>query len=144
MVTGVETAGLVLALLPFFVKSLSEYADGIETLRLFRAGKYSRQLRDWATSLETQRVILANIVTELLNEFLDDDEVITAMYHDHRHKQWRDPETEKRLRQHLGSSYDPYMWTMQSVHALLLDLQDRLGSSALVTSVSSLRSPWSN
>jgi hypothetical protein len=132
MVTGVETAGLVLALLPFFVNSLSAYADGIETLRLFRAGKYSRQLRDWASTLETQRTIVQNTVTELLNDFLDDDETIAAMHRDPNHERWKDPGIEGRMRAHLGSSYGPYTRTMELLHALLLDIEARLGPGVAV------------
>ena len=130
MLTGIETAGLVLAVLPLIVKSLSQYADGIETLSLFRSGKYPRQLRDWAISLETQSVILENTLTELLIRCIDDDETIALMYQDHQHQQWKDPKTELKMRNCLGRSYEPYMRTMESLCDLLQTMEARLGLSA--------------
>lgn len=130
MLTGVETAGLVLAVLPLVAKSLSQYADGIETLSLFRSGTYPRQLRDWAISLETQRVILENTLTELLIRCIDDEETIASMYRDGQHYQWKDPLTELKIRKCLGRSYEPYMRTMESLCDLLQTLEARLGLSA--------------
>jgi hypothetical protein len=131
MVTGIETAGVVLALLPFFVKSLSDYADGIDSLQLFRTGRYSRRFHEWSCSLETERVIMMNTVTDLLCDLIDDEELISAMKRDANHEQWRERETERELQRRLGEDYGLYLRLMKSVRSLLLEMEEKLGSTVL-------------
>jgi hypothetical protein len=127
MVTGIEIAGLVLASLPFVAKSLTDYANGIETLRLFRTGRYSRQYREWASGIETQRVILLNNITELLDDLVEDEEEISEMKRDGQHARWTHPDTDKELQRRLGADYEPFMNNMRELCDLLSQMERRLG-----------------
>lgn len=49
MVTGVEVAGLALALIPLLVNQLDNYARGFERIRALR--RYRRELQSYATGL---------------------------------------------------------------------------------------------
>ena len=54
MVTGIETAGLVLATVPLLISALEHYRDGVRTIvRLTRTKSLVKKLR---SSLEVQRV----------------------------------------------------------------------------------------
>ena len=53
MVTGNETAGVVLAALPMIVNKLDSYVQGIEKLKGFRTRRYRRQFEEWSTKMGT-------------------------------------------------------------------------------------------
>jgi hypothetical protein len=144
MVTGIEIAGLVLASLPFVAKSLTDYAHGIETLRLFRTGRYSRQYRGWANAIGAQRVVLLNNVMELLDDLVEDEEEISEMNRDAQHARWKDPETDKELHRRLGADYEPFMETMKDLCDLLSEMERRLGPRTRENSMVRLPHPLSS
>jgi len=64
MVTGVETAGLVLGSIPLILASLEFYAKGIAVTR--RCFKYEQQFNSLINELRTENAICTNTLNLLL------------------------------------------------------------------------------
>jgi hypothetical protein len=64
MVTGVETAGLVLGSIPLILASLEFYAKGIAVTR--RCFKYEQQFKSLINELRTENAICTNTLNLLL------------------------------------------------------------------------------
>lgn len=91
MVTGIETAGVVLAVLPLIVNQLDSYVQGIETLKGFRTRRYRRQFEEWSTRLGTQHAILLNTLEQSLEGLVDYDDDISELLNNPRGPLWKDP-----------------------------------------------------
>lgn len=94
MLTGVETAGLVLAVLPLFISAFEHYNDGLEPIKAFwdidrLLPIQIRRLRNQHVHYEqTLRILLAQIVDR--NEV---EEMIAAPNSDI----WKTPDMQERL-----------------------------------------------
>ncbi|KAF2640946.1 hypothetical protein P280DRAFT_543896 [Massarina eburnea CBS 473.64] len=64
MVTGVETDGLVLSLIPIILEGLTFYMRGIETTK--RSFRYHEQLRSLIRELSAENAVYANTLNKLL------------------------------------------------------------------------------
>lgn len=58
MVTGIEVAGLTLAVLPLFINQIDGYVRGCEAAKLFKDKKYFQQHKRWKQSLRTEMIFL--------------------------------------------------------------------------------------
>lgn len=128
MVTGVETASLVLAILPLLVKTLDDYAAGLATIKLFRSKAHCFQMRIYAARLGAQRAILTNAVLLILEQNDNRGIDIARAMNDPNHPIWQDPETELSLRRTLSENYDTFMESMKISVEMLLQLSEKLGS----------------
>ncbi|KIW67269.1 hypothetical protein PV04_06534 [Phialophora macrospora] len=127
MVTGVETAGVVLAILPLIVNQLDSYVQGIESLKGFRTRRYRRQFEEWATRLGTQRAILLNTLEQSLEGVVDYDDDISELINNPRGPLWRDPSFQKSLAKKLDRNYGAFVRTMTELSTLLETLSRKLG-----------------
>jgi len=66
MVTGVETAGLVLGSLPLIIEALKSYQGGVKSLKKTRKSRYGIQLKQLARQVQEQKVLLEDNVKKLL------------------------------------------------------------------------------
>lgn len=127
MVTGIETAGLVLAVLPLVVKQLDDYAKGLNTIRSFGARRHRRDMNLYAAELGTQAALLTDSIMLLVEDIVDDTEVLLT----NPHSSWvpilEKDKTQQRLQKRLGRNYDLYMKTMGALSETLLNLQLKLG-----------------
>ena len=64
MVTGVETAGLVLAAFPLIVKGLEAYIEGIQKIKQLR--DFRKLLKSYSVQLSTQQAIFQQTFQVLL------------------------------------------------------------------------------
>ena len=128
MVTGIEAAGLALAILPLVVNQLDNYALGLEKIKLFR--KYKVQLLDYAAELGTQRTILLNTLLKCLEGVVDDHDQRADLISNPKGPGWKDPDLEDQLRDKLGQSYEPFKGTVNSLCNHLEYLSHKLGAEA--------------
>src|ERR1700761_1842205 len=127
MVTGVETAGIVLAILPLVVNQLDSYVQGIEALKGFRTRRYRRQFEEWSTRLGTQHAILLNTLEQSLEGLVDYDDDISELINNPRGPLWKDPTFQKTLARKLDRNYQPFTRTMTELSTLLETLSRKLG-----------------
>lgn len=76
MATGVETAGLVLAVFPLVVKGMQYYAEGLQTIQFWR--RYRRELQNHARRIKTQWVRYLNTIELLFGGIVGSDEELAG------------------------------------------------------------------
>ncbi|RDW69116.1 uncharacterized protein DSM5745_08876 [Aspergillus mulundensis] len=122
--SGVESAGLALALFPLLVNQLDNYARGIEKFKLLR--RYKNALADVALELGTQRMVFLNTLEQALDGVVDDDNQVQDLISEPGGEPWRDPLLQEKLKIKLGRNYDYFVDNMASLHAMLVKLAKRL------------------
>jgi hypothetical protein len=127
MVTGVEAAGIILAILPLVVNQLDAYVQGLATIKTFRTKRYRRELESYLTKLGTQQAIFLNTLEHLLEDVADSDDEVRDLIGNPAGTSWQDPVFQQRLRKRLGRDHDIYIKTMTILSGLLQNLSDKLG-----------------
>jgi hypothetical protein len=130
MLTGIETAGVVLAILPLVVKQLDDYAKGLNTIRSFGARRHRREMNLYAAELGTQAALLTDSIMLLVEDIVDDIEVLSLSSHSNWTPILEEDKTQQRLRKRLGRNYDLYITTMEALSETLSELQSKLGLDA--------------
>lgn len=130
MLTGIETAGVVLAILPLVVKQLDDYAKGLNTIRSFGARRHRREMNLYAAELGTQAALLTDSIMLLVEDIVDDIEVLSLNPHSNWTPILEKDKTQQRLRKRLGRNYDIYMKAMEALSETLSELQSKLGLDA--------------
>ena len=125
MVTGVETAGLVLAGFPLAMDGLGYMLKGLQAADFWR--KYRRELNNYHRMLGCQRIFYLNTLEQLLDGIIEADEELGELVSDPRRASWWKPDYEKRLRVRLDRSYDQYFDVLEHMVDTLEDVREELG-----------------
>ncbi|CAG8930098.1 unnamed protein product [Penicillium salamii] len=125
MVTGIEAAGVALAILPLVVNQLDNYARGLEKIKALR--RYKWQLEDYSTGLSAQYAILLNTLEVSLEGVVDDHDQRSELISNPRGPGWKDAAFQHRLIQKLGRDYIAFTGTVKGLCGLLEDLSHKLG-----------------
>ena len=129
MVTGVETAGLVLGSLPLLIAALEHYEDIVRpTKEFFTWRKHRRKL---VQELYTLRASYDQAIEILLKPVAELEDA-TTMMEDPRSDLWEAGPIADRLRDTLGSAYDPLILT-------ILEIAEILGSIAVHLNIEGLQ-----
>ena len=123
MVTGVETAGLVLAAIPLIVEGLQGYLKGIHTIQRFL--KMEKWLKQYLVKIEDCEVVVRQFMERVLLESevdVDADELLDNPGCD----LWQNAGLEKQLRRYLGRYYEKYMQTIVDLGRLVDELRGKL------------------
>ncbi|KAI2867768.1 hypothetical protein CBS147343_866 [Aspergillus niger] len=127
MATGIEAASLVLALLPLLVNQIDNYIQGFQRMTCFKPKNYWREMESYRSILETERAILLNTLLIAV------DGVTHYEYGDWTRDPgsafWTSQDVWQKLRQKLGSSYEPFTSTINVLSGLLKRLSQELGLS---------------
>lgn len=115
MVTGVETAGLVLGSLPLVLAALQAYAEGIAVTK--RLWKYREGINALIISLRGAVRVYRNGVESLLTDLVP-KEHLEAYVESPRGVLWQQSDFDTKLKQRLGTSYDDYLDTLDQVNRL--------------------------
>jgi hypothetical protein len=122
--SGIEVAGLVLALLPLVVNQLDNYARGIETLKGLR--RYQWDLENYSSNLSAQYAIFLNTLEIFLQDVVDDHDERSELIKYPMGSGWKDPHLQAALTQKLGRDYNAFSGTVAGLCALLNELSDEL------------------
>ena len=123
--SGIEVAGIALAVFPILVQSLDQVVSGIETIRRWQ--RYRIKLREYADVLETSSTYFSDTLYELLGDIVHSGEELTLLLDDPRGPLWRKPEYEVRLQERLDRSYNSYSRTVKTLNQALQSMCQRLG-----------------
>ncbi|KAL2833988.1 hypothetical protein BJY01DRAFT_224771 [Aspergillus pseudoustus] len=126
MVTGIETAGLVLALLPLLVNQLDNYVQGLETLKGFTAKRYRRELAAYLANLGAQQAIFINTLEQAFDGVIDDEDEIRRWMRCPDADEWERAAVQDKLEERLGRSFDPFIRTTTELSILLEDIASKL------------------
>lgn len=115
MVTGVETAGLVLAALPIIFRAFEGYKKGCEPLREWR--HLPRVLRAVIQRFEVLQLFLQDHIRKLLSPLLNGKDEIEALCQDLNSPKWKSPSLDKALHRHLGNArFEKYFETITNTY----------------------------
>ncbi|KAL3496671.1 hypothetical protein BJX62DRAFT_103808 [Aspergillus germanicus] len=119
-----ETAGLVLTTIPLILAGLEKYAETLDTISLFRTGKYRRYLERYSSTLAAQQASLLNAIeivlgTEISKEGVDD------LGHP-KDKIWKDSNLQAELQSKLGRDYDIFVNVLSDVNQTLQEIKNNL------------------
>ncbi|KAG9556095.1 hypothetical protein KCU71_g11694, partial [Aureobasidium melanogenum] len=126
--SGMEVAGLVLAVIPLFISAIEHYEDGLRTVRVLKLVVYRQELTHYRTKLMTEYGLYNNALEELLVDVVTPLE-LRNMIDQGYGPLWKDAALEDKLRKRLGRTYHTYFLVMKQMQevmariASLLDIQ---------------------
>ena len=104
--SGIEAAGLVLAVFPIVVSGLQHFTEGLETINNWR--RYNRELAKYSRTLETQRIVYLNTIEILFEGIIQSNDEFEAFMRHSGKAFTLNPQYEERLSTRLGRSYGNY------------------------------------
>jgi hypothetical protein len=123
MVTGVETAGLVLAVFPVVVEGLKAYLEGIESIK--RWWKYVSVLKHLIRVLRMEEAKFSNTCTELLHDLVPAPELALLLEKPGGWR-WRDADLQINLKQRLGRGFHAYLEAITDMTDILDEFRRKL------------------
>ncbi len=123
MVTGVETAGLVLAVFPLVVEGLKTYLKGVESIK--RWWKYVSVLKHLIRLLRMEEAKFSNTCTELLHDLVGAPQLALLLEKPGGWR-WRDADLQIKLRQRLGRGFHAYLEVVTDMTDILEEFRRKL------------------
>ena len=123
--SGIETAGLVLAVFPIVVRGLQQFTEGLETIKNWK--RYHRELSKYARTLETQRIVYLNTIERLFEGIIQSNDELEVLMKDPGLAFSRSSQYEERLSTRLGRSYANYSRIMADMLEALRAARNELG-----------------
>lgn len=121
--SGVETAGLMLGVLPLIIEGLKAYSNGVSTIKGYM--KYRIPLQDLYDQLDNERVMFQNVCDELLDGLVENNKDKAALLNDLGGDAWKDPTLEEKLELRLsGASYQIYRRRMDDMNQAVAKIED--------------------
>ena len=121
MVTGVETAGLVLAAFPIIVKGLTSYIDGLQKIDQWRM--YRRELEGYSRRIKTQKTIYINTLELLFEGLLQSDEERAQLINDPKGYLWRNKGYFEQVAHRLDHAYENFLDVLSNMMQTLENFQ---------------------
>lgn len=125
MITGVETAGLVLAIFPLLVSALEHYQEGFESLNDW--WRFRTEFLGFIHSVGRQAILFDENLEELLSPIIISDAEMDALLRDPTGPSWRRAGLEVKLMDRLPKSYESYRTTITDMKETMDALQKKLG-----------------
>ena len=101
--SGVEVAGLALAILPLLALALQHYDDCLSPFSRYR--RFVKEAEAYCREIDVQRTIFRNECRNLLGGSTDHDTAISMLKSASR-REWNDDELEERIVQRLDESFE--------------------------------------
>jgi hypothetical protein len=126
MVTGVETAGLVLGSLPLIIEALKSYRDGVKTMKKLQTPNYRLELRRLLREASNQQVHFGDNVKNLLLSACPTYQKLDEDY-DEDLTELRSSKTQAAVQKYLGPMrYKKFMDLLADFESCLIDLATEL------------------
>lgn len=123
--SGIEAAGLVLAVFPIVVNGLQHFTESVETTKTWR--RYQKELAKYSRILETQNIVYLNTIEILFDDIIQSNDELDAMMKDPGAAFSHKPQYEEKLRIRLDRSYGNYNKIMVDMLDALTAVQKELG-----------------
>ena len=123
MVTGVETAGLILGSIPLVVSALEHYAEGIQTI--VRWWRCKSEVANLIRILNVEQARFLN-TCELLLEGLVSPSQLELLLQSPGGPQWKDTDLDQKLKRRLARSYSAYLRSIDDFASVLKELEAKL------------------
>jgi hypothetical protein len=137
MATGIETAGIILAVLPLFISAMEHYNDGLDPIKAFY--NFDTQLPTHIRKLRNQHVHYEQTMRLLLSPIAEAED-IGDMISVPNGDCWRNSDIQRRLEDRLQESYEAYVETINHMEDIMKQLAKdlKIDHSERVTSIFSL------
>lgn len=126
--SGIEVAGIALAVFPILVGGVKLMVAGIENIKRWR--RYKLKLEEYASTLESAQVYFFDTLDELLNDIVPSDEELELLILEPLGTLWTLPQYDQKLRIRLDRSYKSYLKTVQTLVQKLKTMCEKLGVDA--------------
>ncbi|ORY02186.1 hypothetical protein BCR34DRAFT_605666 [Clohesyomyces aquaticus] len=113
MVTGVETAGLVLGSIPLVLAGLEFYVKGIAVTK--RYWRYREEFKTLLVELRTENTLCVNSINILLKGVVRDDDMADFLANPCGER-WKEEKFDRSLKDRLGSSYVSFIETIKQMN----------------------------
>ena len=123
--SGIEAAGLVLAVFPIVVSGLQHFTEGLETIKNWK--RYHRELSKYARTLETQKIVYLNTIERLFEGIIQSNDELEDLMNKPGLAFSRNPQYEERLCTRLGRSYGNFSRIMADMLEALRAARNELG-----------------
>ena len=124
MITGVETAGLVLAVFPLIISALEHYREGFEPLKDW--WKFQTEFIAFIHVIGEQALLFDENLEELLSPIISSDAEMGELLQNPMGSAWGDPQLETKLRARLPKFFEIYRGMILEMKACLDKLQKKL------------------
>ncbi|KAF2005379.1 hypothetical protein P154DRAFT_571101 [Amniculicola lignicola CBS 123094] len=121
--SGVEIAGIALAVLPLFISALEDYEKGLDPLKAFM--RWERELPKFIRKLRNQHVHFSQTMRLLLEPITTEIE-LAEMLSDPSGQHWKDGEMSKKLEDRLQESYTAYQNTIEEIERIMKQIAAKL------------------
>lgn len=118
--SGVEVAGLVLAVIPLVVAGIDSYSNGLRTIKKIR--HCMDELEDMRDDLECEHEKFQHTVELLLSDSVD-DRTLQRLFDDIGGEMWADEHVDKCLHGRLQRSYAIFWKSVKSMNKSLQELK---------------------
>ncbi len=123
--SGIEVAGLALAVFPILINGLNHVVAGIESVKRWK--RYRFKLKDYADILESASVYFLDTLDELLSDIVHSDNELSILLANPGGSPWKEKAYDERLRRRLDRSYNSYLKTVSRLVQALQGMCERLG-----------------
>ena len=123
--SGIEIAGLVLAIFPLVFKGLRCFPEGAESIKSWK--EYQDQLRKYSQTLSTQQTIYLNTISRLFEDIIESDDALEALLENPQQALSYDQQYDDALKRRLGRSYDNFVSIAEEMLEALRIIQEELG-----------------
>ena len=118
--SGIEAAGLALAILPLIVSAAQHYEDCFRPFLKYR--KFAKEADVFRKLFRVQKAIFRNQCGILLQELVEHDAAL-AILNGARQLSKFDDDLERQLNEFLGESREPCAEIMKAIHDKLSDME---------------------
>lgn len=133
MITGIEIAGLALAVAPIIISAIEHYREGLEPFRAW--ARYRRELRLLRNILDVEIAKLLNTCEQLLLFIVPQGELHELITHPGGPR-WQDSALQDKLRVLLARSYSSFMSALCEIKDALDELHEKFDVTAVDGKVS--------
>jgi hypothetical protein len=124
MITGVETAGLVLASFPLIISALEHYREGFEPIKDW--WRFRTDFISFIHVISGQSLLFDENLEELLSPIIRSDAEMNVLLEDPMGQAWHDTNLEEGLRARLPKSFELYKHIIMDIKACMDKLQKKL------------------
>jgi hypothetical protein len=120
--SGLEVAGVVLAVLPLIISALEHYAKGVEGLKRYHG--YKRHIQSLINEVKTHKFRFSNTLEQLVTGIVRIDEMAAFIADPAKY-----PEVNLQLKERLRGGYDVYFANIRGMESALETMMAKLALS---------------
>lgn len=123
--SGIDAAGIALAVFPIALSALEHYRETAEVVGDW--WKFKRKYVKCKRDVEYHQIAFASNLEQLLLPLVCDDDQISILMSDPGGPSWRNEELDMKLRERLPNAYEAYFDSINEINSVVRKLTQELG-----------------